>query len=105
MLSIGSRAGVMARSWPEHKPADATQSHEELHPLLYSLDTFLPVVDLHQEYYWWPDATMSGSVDVFGRRIRISGRFLRHYLWLQIMAGWLLSAIFVAGVTGLIRND
>jgi hypothetical protein len=105
MLSIGSRAGVMAPSWPEHKPTEATKSHEELHPLLYSLDIFLPVVDLHQENYWWPDATVSGSVEVFGRRIRISGRFLRHYLWLQIMAGWLLSGIFIAGVTGLIRND
>ena len=104
-VSIGSRAGVMARSWPEHKPADATQSHEELHPLLYSLDTFLPVVDLHQEYYWWPDATASGSVSVFGRGITVSGRLLRHYLWLQIIAGWLLTGIFIAGFTGLIRND
>jgi hypothetical protein len=26
-----------------------------------------------------------------------------YYLWLQIIAGWLLSAIFIAGVTGLIR--
>jgi hypothetical protein len=34
MLSIGSRAGVTAPSWPEHKPAEATKSHEELHPLL-----------------------------------------------------------------------
>lgn len=105
MLAIGSRADVMAPSWPEHNPAGATRSHEELHPLLYSLDIFLPVVDLHQENYWWPDATRSGSVDVFGRRVTISGRLLRHYLWLQIMAGWLLSAIFIAGVTGLIRND
>jgi hypothetical protein len=105
MVSIGSRAGVMAPSWPEHKPAEATKEHEELHPLLYSLDTFLPVVDLHQENYWWPDATASGSANVFGRSITINGRFLRHYLWLQIIAGWLLSAVFIAGVTGLIRND
>jgi hypothetical protein len=33
------------------------------------------------------------------------GSFLRYYLWMQIIAGWLLSAIFVAGVTGLMRND
>jgi hypothetical protein len=25
--------------------------------------------------------------------------------WLQIMAGWLLSAVFIAGLTGLIQND
>jgi len=30
---------------------------------------------------------------------------LRYYLWLQIMAGWLLSAVFIAGLTGLIQND
>ena len=105
MLSVGSRAGVMAPSWPEHKPAEAPKSHEELHPLLYSLDIFLPVVDLHQEHYWWPDATVRGSMDVFGRKVTISGRLLRHYLWLQIIAGWVLSAIFIAGITGLLRSD
>ena len=25
-----------------------------LHPLLYSLDVFVPFVNLHQEHYWWP---------------------------------------------------
>ena len=43
--------------------------------------------------------------DVFGRSFTFSGRLLRHYVWLQILAGSLLSAIFIAGVTGLIRND
>jgi hypothetical protein len=42
-----------------------------------SLDVFLPFVNLHQE----------------------------QHLWAQIIAGWLLSAIFLAAVTGLIRND
>jgi hypothetical protein len=35
----------------------------------------------------------------------VRGSLLRRYLWLQIIAGWLLSAIFIAGVTGLIRSD
>jgi hypothetical protein len=36
-----------------------------------------------------------------------SGSRLRagYYLWLQVIAGRLLSAIFIAGVTGLIHND
>ena len=29
------------------------------------------------------------------------GSLVRHYLWLQIFSGWLLSAILIAGVTGL----
>jgi len=35
----------------------------------------------------------------------VSGLLVEYYLWAQIIAGWLLSAIFVAGVTGLLRND
>jgi hypothetical protein len=36
--------------------------------------------------------------------VKVSGRVLRYYFWMQIIAGWLLSAIFLAGVTGLIRT-
>ena len=104
-VSIGAQAGVMAPTWPENQPPEATKSYEELHPLLYSLDAFLPFVNLHQEHYWWPDATVTGECRLLGRSIRIRGRTLRYYLWLQIVAGWLLSAIFIAGITGLLRND
>jgi hypothetical protein len=66
---------------------------------------FLPFVNLHQEHYWWPDEAATGECQVADRRIEIRGSTLRAYLWVQIIAGWLLSAIFIAGVTGLIRND
>lgn len=103
--AIGARTGVMRTTWPESVPHSLEASYEEFHPLLYSLDVFLPFVDLHQEHYWWPDARASGRFAVFGHGMRVSGRMLRYYLWLQVIAGWLLSAIFVAGVTGLLRND
>jgi hypothetical protein len=66
---------------------------------------FLPFVNLRQEAYWWPDADASSERAVFGRKFRVRGSLLRYYLWLQILAGWILSAIFVAGVTGLIKGD
>jgi hypothetical protein len=103
--AIGARTGVMRPTWPESVPHSLEASYEEFHPLLYSLDVFLPFVDLHQEHYWWPDAKASGNFAVFGHGMPVSGRMLRYYLWLQVIAGWLLSAIFVAGVTGLLRND
>jgi len=105
VVSVGARAGVMAPTWPENRPAEARKPYEKLSPLLYSLDVFVPFVNLHQEHYWWPDADAEGQYAILGRKIRISGRMLRRYLWLQIIAGWLLSAIFVAGITGLMRND
>lgn len=102
---IAARAGVMAPTWPENAPPHAKKPYERLQPLLYSLDVFLPFVNLHQEHYWWPDSSASGECAVLGRTIRVKGWALRCYLWVQIIAGWLLSAIFVAGVTGLMRND
>ena len=105
MVTVGSQAGVMRRTWPESIPISGeVPSYERLHPLLYSLDVFLPFVNLHQEHYWWPDADAEGEWAIFGQRMKISGRVLRYYFWMQIIAGWLLSAIFLAGVTGLIRT-
>jgi hypothetical protein len=105
VVTTGARAGVMRRTWPDSPPHGEVAAYEKLHPLLYSVDVFLPFVNLHQEHYWWPDAERSGECSVLGARFRISGAFLRYYLWAQVIAGWLLSAIFVAGVTGLMRND
>ena len=38
-------------------------------------------------------------------RLGTSPRFLRWFLWAQILLGWLLATLFVAGVTGIIRKD
>jgi hypothetical protein len=102
---IGKRAGVMRLTWPETTPLPSGDPSAELNPLLYSLDVFLPFVNLHQEHYWWPDTVANGICVILGLRIPCNGGWLRIYLWLQIIAGWLLSAIFIAGVTGLLRND
>jgi hypothetical protein len=102
---MGKRAGVMRLTWPENLPPPSGDHTSGLHPLLYSLDVFLPFVNLHQEHYWWPDEASAGECEIAGRRIEVRGSTLRVYLWVQIIAGWLLSAIFIAGVTGLIRND
>jgi hypothetical protein len=32
-------------------------------------------------------------------------RFLRWFLWIQILLGWLLATLFVAGVTGIVRTE
>jgi len=49
--AIGARTGVMRPTWPESVPHSLEASYEEFHPLIYSLDVFLPFVDLHQEHY------------------------------------------------------
>src|SRR5277367_4294348 len=104
VVTAGKRAGVMRFKWPDLMPAPPGDSTVGLHPMLYSLDVFLPFVNLHQEQHWWPDETASGQCAVLGLRVPIRGALLRYYLWLHIIAGWLLSAIFIAGVTGLVRS-
>ena len=105
VVRIARSARVMRPTWPENSPRSSDDPYEELNPLLYSIDLFFPFVNFHQEHYWWPDTNTSGECVILGRRIKFSGRIVRQYLWLQIAAGWLLSAIFLAGVTGLIRRD
>jgi hypothetical protein len=104
VVVAGKRAGVMRFKWPDLAPPPPGDSTVGLHPMLYSLDVFLPFVNLHQEQHWWPDETASGECAVLSLRMPIRGSVLRYYLWLHIIAGWLLSAIFIAGVTGLVRS-
>src|SRR5208337_3289654 len=84
MVTIGARAGVMRLTWPETTPPPAGNPTAGLHPLLYSLDVFLPFVNLHQEHYWWPDESASGNYTILGYDLNIRGSILRYYLWLQI---------------------
>lgn len=53
---------------------------------VYSLDTFVPLIDLQQNKYFMPK----------------SGLF-RGFLWWHIGAGWMLSTLLLAGLTGLIK--
>ncbi len=76
---------------------------------VYSLENFLPLVDLHQAEHWRPNPrhTRDHQITLFGRRRdlgKMEGAALRVYLWLHILAGWTLTPLFVAGITGLIHT-
>ena len=105
IVRMADRAGVMRPTWPENSPSSPAAHYEELHPFLYSVDVFLPFVDLHQEHYWWPNSNASGDCLFLGYKFRLRGSLVRHYLWVQIFSGWLLSAILLAGISGLMRSD
>jgi hypothetical protein len=71
------------------------RSYPAFNPYIYSIDTLLPVVDLEVQEHWLPDAAAPSAM----------GRWARWYLWLQILAGWALSLLAVAGFSGLVRSD
>jgi hypothetical protein len=84
------RAGVM----------EPTANLEELSgkslifdPVGYSLDVFLPIVDLHQESAWEPNADIKYGI------------IFQYYMYFHILAGWFFTTLAVAAVTGLVRSD
>jgi hypothetical protein len=74
-------------------PADMTPTKQvgeplpHFQPLIYALDTLLPVVDLHQQDNWLPLG------------------LVQWWAWTSILAGWVLTTAVVAALTGLVKND
>jgi hypothetical protein len=80
-------------------------------PFIYSLENFLPLVDLHMAKHWmpnpnaWPIALVSPFSEVPIPSPPWLGRFLRCYLWAHILLGWFFTSMFIAGITGLVRRE
>jgi hypothetical protein len=83
-------------------PAAMTEDYPNFNAGLYALDTFVPLIDLHQQTYWLPDADKGNTVPLVSLK---SGAVLRWYLWLHILLGWVLTSLWVAGFTGLVRSQ
>ena len=72
--------------------------------LVYSLDVFVPLIDLHQTKYWLPNANRGTELlNIKGFSLHTGG-MLRLYLWIHITMGWAITMLLVAGLTGLIRT-
>ena len=61
-------------------------------PVLYAIDTVVPLISLDQRITWYPDPHVSG------------GELMLWWLNLATMLGWLLSSIFVLSLARLSRS-
>lgn len=68
-------------------------AYPKFNPWVYSADTLLPIVDLEMQTYWIPDERTG------------PGNWARWFLWVQIIGGWALSLLAVAGFSGLIKSE
>ena len=102
-FAAGHRAGLMI---PEEGSADPAATLPASQPtfsaLGYSLDVFLPIVDLNLASRWQPSERTTCQ---FAQREVACGRWLGILTRIQILFGWLLTTLAVAGVSGLIRRD
>jgi hypothetical protein len=99
MLVFGwahSKRLIVPTSSPPETQAGGTVSSAPspwFDPVAYSVDVFLPIVDLHQEEAWEPDPAS------------VNGIAVQYYLYFHILAGWFFTTLAVAAVTGLVRNE
>jgi sRNA-binding regulator protein Hfq len=63
------------------------------HSFVYSMDVFVPVVDLRQADYWLPNPNRGSA-----------GWLLLSWLWVETACGWVLTTLFLVGLTGLVRT-
>ena len=115
LFGWGYRVGVMTPSEPEAYAAFASGGRPPVHyphfsALVYSLENFLPVVDLHMGNYWRPNVRERVVMDPASgewmtEKANYIGRLLRCYLWFHIIAGWTLTPLMFAGLSGLIRVE
>ena len=68
-------------------------------PLLYSADVVLPIINLRQKIDWAPRIVYAD-----GNRWPL-GELVRNWEWFQIVAGWMLSLLFVSAIGGAIRRE
>ncbi|MDO8433236.1 MAG: hypothetical protein Q7S58_12585 [Candidatus Binatus sp.] len=92
------------------KTGDAPPHYPSFNPFVYSLENFLPVVVLYQDQYWRPNARHTIRRKMRRVNDRLDGssrpsRLLRSYLWLHILAGWMITPLLFAGLSGLVRPD
>lgn len=69
------------------------QGFPAFNALIYSADVLFPLVDIEQQSYWTPNEDMT------------VGMIAKFVMYLNIILGWALSLLAVAGFSGLVKSD
>jgi len=104
----GKRNHLMVKTNTSWASDVSKSNYPKFQAFLYSMDTFLPILNLGQKDYWAPNANI-GLVAEFPLSPSFVFKFtwgsaLRSYLILHIILGWIFTTLWVAGFTGLVRK-
>ena len=64
----------------------------------------MPLVKLGVGDYWIPNAHGGSAVRIGEFALPTGGSLLRCYFWFHIIAGWVLTTLWVGGFTGLTKS-
>lgn len=70
---------------------------------IYSIDVFIPIIDLQMKKYWHLNSTTIGEINNGSNYKLVYGGFIRIYFIFQIIMGWVLTTLLFAGITKIIR--
>ena len=95
VFGVADDSGLMVPASARYlDPAvDLPAAYPFFSPLGYSIDAFVPILDLRQQVFWVPSGEGGW------------GLALWIYMWVHIALGWILTTIFVLGFTGVVRKD
>jgi sRNA-binding regulator protein Hfq len=110
LFDAADSLGWISHSKCEVKTSVSTSSLSQLpkeypkfNAYIYSLDLFLPIVDLRQKNNWQPNSNT--GYEILIPLLKVQWRsVVQYYFYLHILLGWLLTTLWVAGVTGLVRR-
>jgi len=97
----GKDGALVARTEASRQGERANYEPPDFHPLLYSLDVFLPVLSLGQEKAWSLNPRLTGHL-IWD--LDVSGFVLGAYAWGLNVIGWLSVSLFIAGATGVVSR-
>jgi hypothetical protein len=117
VFAIGARRNLMAETKlaeqvlsNETQPGLVSPSYPRFNAIVYSLDVFLPFVELNQVCYWIPGEKPGSGKKSRNCLMHIGpyslkwSSVLHGYLWFQTLAGWTLCTLLAAAVTGIVQS-
>jgi cytoskeletal protein CcmA (bactofilin family) len=80
-----------------------SKDYPAFNAFVYSLESFTPLLKLDQTANWAPNTNSPPLVSIGSFSVHAGG-LLRSYLYCHIVAGWLLTSLWVGAVTGLVKS-
>jgi len=89
MVPVGDIKGLH----PVPSATQCTSNYPCFYPVGYTVDTVIPLINVHQAEYWGPDGHAAWGWLWVGSA------------WVATGLGWALATLLVAGYTGLVRQE
>lgn len=105
LFGLGRRYELMTPAKAEAYIVEAegrrvvADAYPRMSDFMYSLDTFTPLISMDQADFWFPNSARGREISL-GFTHFTTGELLRIYMWLHIIAGWILSTLLFVGLSG-----